>query len=124
MSEIIRQGLLITAIGMGLVFVVIIFLWGLMALMMRLTSNEKKRKRKPEQPKEIKNLPAEIQEPSAAEQIQPDDHKQKAAAAAVAVGIAIENNKRRQKGRKVAEHSDGLSPWQAIHRMRQFGKRK
>jgi|GEM_PF-3913028 len=40
MSEL-QQGLVIAAIGMGLVFAIIIFLWGLMALMMRLTSREK-----------------------------------------------------------------------------------
>ena len=39
MSEI-QQGLLITAIGMSLVFVVIIFLWGMMALLVRVTSKK------------------------------------------------------------------------------------
>ena len=34
-NELIVQGLMIAAIGMGLVFVVIIFLWGLMALLDR-----------------------------------------------------------------------------------------
>lgn len=34
----INQGLLITAIGMGLVFLAIVLLWGLMALMVRLGS--------------------------------------------------------------------------------------
>jgi Na+-transporting methylmalonyl-CoA/oxaloacetate decarboxylase gamma subunit len=33
-----QQGLLITAIGMGLVFVMIFVLWGLMAVLVRLTS--------------------------------------------------------------------------------------
>ena len=39
MSEI-QQGLLIAGIGMGLVFVVIIFLWGMMALLLKLTSRK------------------------------------------------------------------------------------
>ncbi len=53
---VIEQGLLITGIGMGLVFVVIIFLWGLMALMMRVTSGKK---RKPTE----ESLPTQTDEP-------------------------------------------------------------
>jgi Na+-transporting methylmalonyl-CoA/oxaloacetate decarboxylase gamma subunit len=43
MSELIK-GLLITGIGMGLVFVVIIMLWGVMAGLVRLTSGTHKKK--------------------------------------------------------------------------------
>ena len=38
----IAQGLLITAIGMGLVFLMILALWGIMALLVALTSRESK----------------------------------------------------------------------------------
>lgn len=39
MLEILKQGLLITAIGMGIVFAMIILLWGIMALLVRITNN-------------------------------------------------------------------------------------
>ena len=35
MPELLRQGLIITAIGMGLVFAVLALLWGVMALLTR-----------------------------------------------------------------------------------------
>ena len=34
----ISQGLLITAVGMGLVFIMILALWGIMALLFKLTN--------------------------------------------------------------------------------------
>ncbi len=41
MSELLNQGLLITAIGMGLVFLALILLWGLMAFMASIKVKEK-----------------------------------------------------------------------------------
>jgi Na+-transporting methylmalonyl-CoA/oxaloacetate decarboxylase gamma subunit len=38
MGEVFNQGLLITGIGMGLVFVMILILWGIMALLVKLTN--------------------------------------------------------------------------------------
>jgi len=39
MLETLKQGLLITVIGMGIVFVMIILLWGIMALLVKITNN-------------------------------------------------------------------------------------
>lgn len=124
MSEILRQGLLITAIGMGLVFAVIIFLWGLMALMMRLTSGNKKEKKSPEQPtdEDIGQVGGDDVDPE--QQMQEIEQKRRAAAAAVTVALAIDKNQTRQKSRNTAENQGMLNPWQTIHRMRQLGQRK
>ena len=40
MGEVFNQGLLITAVGMALVFVMIIILWGIMALLVKLTNRK------------------------------------------------------------------------------------
>jgi len=111
MSEF-QQGLLIAAIGMGLVFTIIIFLWGLMALMMRMTSRENPgvgAETEDEQP-ETEKLPA----------IPPKDHTLRAIAAAVAVRLAIEKTKPRQDLRQQDGVSEALTPWQTLHRNRQI----
>jgi len=110
----IQQGLLITGIGMGLVFVVIIFLWGLMALMMRVTSREK-----PEIPVETET--AETDQPFV-EESHTSDVQRQAVAAAVAVGVAMAASQRRSQVGTEQDGSSGLSPWQAAHRARQFQK--
>lgn len=83
MSDLLFQGLIITGIGMGLVFVAIVFLWGLMALMVRLDSR-------------IKQAEAVVSS-STMDGTEPSDlsAKYQAAAAAVAVAIAC------QKGQAV-----------------------
>ncbi len=79
MSEI-QQGLLIAAIGMGLVFAIIIFLWGLMALMMRSTSKEK--------PKVDENVQPEQTGAPTASAMEGNGQIHRATAA-VAVGLAL-----------------------------------
>jgi len=107
-----EQGLLIAGIGMGLVFVVIIFLWGLMALMMSLTSGKKRQTA--EEP-----LPTQTDEPLIPE-LADAEGQRRAAAAAVAVGMALAMSG--PKGLQSAPQSsqDKLSPWQAVHRARQL----
>jgi len=118
----IQQGLLISAIGMGLVFVVIIFLWGLMALMMRLTSV----KRKPEV--------GAVSETTLAPEISvipemqtAESQRRAAAAAAVAVLMAMASQRRRSARRSAqnsqAETALGMNPWQSYHRERQLENR-
>lgn len=95
------QSLLITGIGMGLVVACLVLLWGLMALLVRLT-----RQRAPEP------------RPPAAEQrevpvVHADDRKRLAAVAAVAVALARAGQSRRP------QYPGGAalpSPWQAAHR--------
>lgn len=116
--SIIQQGLLISAIGMGLVFVVIIFLWGLMALMMRLTSV----KRKPEV--------GAVSETTLAPEISvipemqtAESQRRAAAAAAVAVLMAMASQRRRSAQNSQAETALGMNPWQSYHRERQLENR-
>lgn len=111
-----QQGLLITAIGMGLVFAVIIFLWGLMALMMRLTSGNKQ----VEDP--VESVP--VEDAALIPETEKAEEKRRAAAAAVAVEKAI------SQWRVSAVHKDlespvgALSPWQTVHRLRQLETKK
>lgn len=76
MTDTFSQGLIITAIGMGLVFVAIIFLWGLMALMVHLDGRIGKSGNPISQPQ--------------TENSEPDDlsARYRAAAAAVAAALA------------------------------------
>ena len=112
-----QQGLLIAAIGMGLVFAVIILLWWLMALLMRLTSREKSEK--------ILETNAFEDEPVALPAMALDERKLKAVAAAVAAAIALEKPKMQPGGMDQAgDVKDNLSPWQTIHRSRQLENRR
>lgn len=112
-----QQGLLIAAIGMGLVFAVIILLWWLMALLMRLTSGEKSEK--------TSETNAVEDEPVVLSAMAPDERKLKAVAAAVAAVIALEKPKMQPGGMDQARHVKGnLSPWQTVHRSRQLENRR
>ena len=74
------QGLLITAIGMGLVFVMIFALWGIMALLVKLTN-------KPEAEEEAQ----EVVEAVPATQVAPAQDTNAALAAAIAVAWALDD---------------------------------
>jgi len=76
----ISQGLLITALGMGLVFVMILALWGIMALLVKLTN-------KPEAEEEAPIAETILGEPEPA---LASDHNG-ALAAAIAVAFALES---------------------------------
>ncbi len=78
MSDIVK-GLIITGIGMGLVFVVIILLWGVMAGLVALTSGRRRKK----EPREIVEREA-VSEPGDMD----NALRQKAAAAAVACALS------------------------------------
>ena len=108
----IRQGLLIAAIGMGLVFAVIIFLWGLMALMMKVTS------RKKDTPKNSVIL--EEDEAVLVPEMQAAETKRRAAAAAVAVQMALSGREKPRAGSHAQDQEGGLSPWDAFNRTHQL----
>lgn len=109
----IEQGLMITGIGMGLVFAVIIFLWGLMALMMRLTSGKKKAAA-------AEPLPAQTAE-SLVPELESAESQRRAAAAAVAVSMALAMSGGGKRTAAAAQSDPGrISPWQAVHRARQL----
>ena len=110
-NELIIQGLRIAAIGMGLVFVVIIFLWGLMALLMRLTSRG-------ETP-EDEALPGEMTDQTLIPEFEATERQRRAAAAAVAVGLAMTLDRMKAGVSFGGGPKNELSPWQAFHRSRQ-----
>ncbi len=108
-----QQGLLIAGIGMGLVFVVIIFLWGLMALMMRLTSGKQGAEQEEALPKAA--------DTSLLPELEVVEGQRKAAAVAVAVALAQAGSRQPMSARLPAgEDAGGLNPWLAVHRARQI----
>ena len=109
------DALLITAIGMGLVFIAILLLWGLMELMMRLTMKQALKEQ------------AEAEE-EAAEEAEPEptavdtggsDRKRRAAAAAVAAALALNAT----SARLTAGPGETVSAWQSVRRASQLNMR-
>ncbi len=104
------NALWITAIGMGLVFLAILLLWGLMALLVRLTPEKEPSKSGDET---LPPADAEIA-PSGADLVL-SARRRKAAAAAVAVRLAREGL-RAQYPHPVEHAAAGVNLWQAVHR--------
>jgi Na+-transporting methylmalonyl-CoA/oxaloacetate decarboxylase gamma subunit len=99
-----RDALFISTVGMGLVFVGLLALWGMMAVVVKLTNINK-------------SIPA-IKEPISP---MPDkdlnlEHKRKAAVAAVAVAMSLMNTSITASSHKEKER---ISPWQAAYRAHQ-----
>ncbi|MBP7228236.1 MAG: OadG family protein [Longilinea sp.] len=105
-------GLIITGIGMGLVFVMIILLWGLMYLMVRGAAWLETIRAKEKEDEE------EAGEPVAETIAAPDGRKARAAAAAVAVALARQRAQVRPQQSAVS-----VSPWQAAGRAAVLGDR-
>lgn len=106
MSGNLQSALLITAIGMGLVFAVIVLLWGFMALLVRVSEV-----RKPVESAE--ELESAVMASAA------NDRLMKKRAAAVAVAVALASLKANlaffpQRAETV------VSPWQAVMRSHQL----
>lgn len=95
-------GLLITAIGMGLVFLAIIFLWGLMSLIVRLDTRTAS-----------KNETVEMEDKGVSPEPSLPPQKQKAAAAALAVALALAAAR---KSSSVASAPVTGSSWLSIQR--------
>ena len=101
----------ITLIGMGLVFIAILLLWGIMEVMvrfsMRFGSVEKH------------EFAAETGDEEETEELAiltaPSDHKKRAASAAVAIALAL-----RQGMRRATPAQSTGSAWQAVNRTRQL----
>ncbi|GAP12166.1 sodium pump decarboxylases, gamma subunit [Bellilinea caldifistulae] len=112
MSELLSQGLLMTLIGMGLVFLALIFLWGLINLIASLPIGTKE---KEEEVPAAEETQVEAAAPPPAE----DDRqvlRARAAAAAVAAALAMQRSAMR-----VAPPAGGaISAWQAARRSSQF----
>ena len=110
MSSVMQQGLLITVIGMGLVFAVIVFLWWLMGLLVRATTKEV----------EPSGLETGDEERLATPELPDSGVKRRAAAAAVAVAMALEKTCSHPQSGQALEKMGGGSPWQSLHRARQL----
>jgi Na+-transporting methylmalonyl-CoA/oxaloacetate decarboxylase gamma subunit len=100
------QALWITLVGMGLVFVAILLLWGLMALLVRFTA---------ERP--AADLPPHVEAAPALAQQDRQALRRRAAAAAVAVALSLQS--RLPAGSRPAA-TNNLSAWQAVHRSAQM----
>jgi len=112
MSELVK-GLLITGIGMGLVFVVIIMLWGVMAGLVRLTSGTRKKKGGADE------MPVAAEEVEVGGDVA-DGTAMKRKAAAIAVAYAL-GARSGQPGRTTSEQTTNqASSWVAVGRARQL----
>ena len=117
----ISAGLIITLIGMGLVFVALILLWGLMYLMVRIANR----------------LFPDSEEGGAGEDTDPGDEvvpldgtgliesdlRGKAAAAAVAVRLAIKTSSKALAVFAPGSLASPASSWQAVHRANRLTQR-
>lgn len=110
----IANALWITVIGMGLVFVVIFLLWGMMALLVRVLAEPAASQPEP---------PAEQQPAAVPEDALLLDRKRRAAAAAVAAALAMAQESRRWPGAAHTERANGVGVWQAANRAWQLGQR-
>jgi len=81
MIETLRQGLLITVIGMGIVFAMILILWGIMVLLVKLTNRPEK--------EEVAEETASLPEPEQVAVTTQGDASALAAAIAVAYALSV-----------------------------------
>lgn len=119
MIEILKQGLVITGIGMGLVFVMIFLLWGIMALLVWLTNPREKATKKsvtvePEaEAVATKELVAQVEETDMGE----DETQQLAAAIAVAFAL---KRPRQQSLAQETSPANQSSGWLNVGRAQQM----
>ena len=106
------NALWITLIGMGLVFVAILLLWGGMALLVRVTAER-------ESSAEVEELEARPQAEQPAVSNSQTELRRRAAAAAVSAALALYGT-----ARPVDSHRQGgvLSAWQSVNRASQINQ--
>lgn len=107
MGSAISQGLLITAIGMGLVFVAILFLWGLMTWLVKITAD------RPEKQAVAANLPDQQLTEAIEQDSQPaGTDLQKIAVIAAAIALKRVN----LKTVPIPREAEPVSPWLVARR--------
>jgi len=107
----ISQGLYITGIGMGLIFLAILFLWGLIFVLVKFTQ---------EQPKENKNAAETVIETKEVESAKSGDSQLLRKVALIAVAIATASQKH---GMVINPQDSGyVSPWQSTKRTHILGQ--
>jgi Na+-transporting methylmalonyl-CoA/oxaloacetate decarboxylase gamma subunit len=112
----ITNALWISLIGMGLVFISILLLWGLMALLVRLVAERKAPEAEPA-------AAADKRQTSIPEEALLLSRKRRAAAAAVAVALAMAQDERQQTRPVGAPQAPVVGVWQAVNRAGQLGQR-
>jgi Na+-transporting methylmalonyl-CoA/oxaloacetate decarboxylase gamma subunit len=106
------QGLTIAGIGMGLVFIAILALWGLMILLVYILKD------KPKQEEVTPEIVETIQTAAIAETSTDKTRLQQVAAAAVAIALSMG-----QRSSQVDPQETGtISPWQATRRTSILGQ--
>jgi Na+-transporting methylmalonyl-CoA/oxaloacetate decarboxylase gamma subunit len=119
------QALQITLIGMGLVFVGLLILWGLMEATVQLTAWYNRSHPEEEEGEEEEAEATAEEAPAAVALPASTDLKQKAAAAAVAIALAIDEESAPVE--MAAVHSNGYaaqpSAWQSVMRSAQLNQR-
>ncbi len=112
----------ITLIGMGLVFIGIMALWGLMELIVKLTNRYALTH--PEEG-EAEAEAGETNEPTPMVEARPVDsaNKQRAAAAAVAIALALEAEAEAEATVLAQPQNGQASAWQAVMRSAQLTQR-
>ena len=112
MNIVIQQGLIVTAIGMGLVFVVIIFFWWMMNVLVRATTKN-----------EIPTDTAKVKmtaDTGRMTELARFETRRRAAAAAVAVALAMEEAGIHKRPGMTQGDMAKMSPWQSTHRAQQL----
>ena len=108
MAENLSTALQITVIGMGLVFGGILVLWGLMSLMLKMTTT------KDEETEGVADVPAETDE----------SYERKRLVAVMAVALALAEAEEQQKPRLFPMPPTAIvSAWQAVMRTNQLRRR-
>ncbi len=118
MSIVIQQGLIVTAIGMGLVFIVIIFFWWMMNVLVRATT-------KSETPTDTAKAKMTADTGRMTE-LAGFETRRRAAAAAVAVALALKEAGVHTLPGMAQGEMGRMSPWQSTHRvhqLKQYNKR-
>jgi Na+-transporting methylmalonyl-CoA/oxaloacetate decarboxylase gamma subunit len=111
MNQTLISALWITLIGMGLVFIAILLLWGLMALLVRATARSAETEEaRGDAEDEAEDTPL-INNGT--------DRKRQAAALAVAVALAGQST---PAASLVSPAHEGLSAWQSTHRANQISR--
>ena len=100
-----KDALFITWFGMGLVFISLLALWGMMAVVVKLTNIRKK-----------VSVPGKTRETQEDAGSDPDCIRM-AAAAAVSAALVLMNTSFSASPHR---ENEGMSPWQAAHRSRQI----
>jgi len=103
MSDLFSQGLLIAVIGMGLVFLALDLLWGLMALMASIRFKSDKKAQEAE---------TEVAMTAMVRKEVSDELRMRAAAAAVATALSLQ----RPTFKGAPPESKVISPWQLAQR--------